>query len=456
MQNWQPENPVERRLLAAHEDWLTFAKDRSARLLYWQTNAADQELVKLYFQGQSELSNAVLELTSPFEDSNQYAMALADEVIAFYDARREGSVRTGIVADWTPPSRRPQTVPATRYFFDVLDSLMTHHPEVFPAFVLVLKPSQIRKVAEFEQWLNAWLTLMSAGSDRVSSRIRVVLYGTEEGAFAWLASQQPRTVRVLNARYQMQALPRELVAQSGERGATGQFRRLFVELSESLAHEDPARLERLRASALAISDGRQWFDQSATVHLLAGAAYLKWRSGEPALQAYRQAVLSGRCAAEARHPAGNKLIVNGLFGEASVHLTEEHYLDAAHCYACAAKFAAADSDDVLLVESYRMQAWCLDRQGHREDALDAGFHALLAGQDIDSALRSNSNLQLAATWMLERIGRLHVRRAELEHTLSLLYGDEWKEALQPLVPGEVSMRLIESNESESNSEDRAS
>jgi hypothetical protein len=457
MQNWQPENPVERRLLAAHEDWLAFAKDPSARLLYWHTNAADQELVKLYFQGQSELSNAVLELTSPFEDARQYATALADEVIDFYDARREGSARSGIVADWTPPSRHPQSIPATHYFADVLDSLMAHHPDVFPAVVLVLKPAQIRKVGDFEQWLDAWLTLMNTGSDRVSSRIRVVLYGTEADALAWLASRQPGTVRVLNANYRMQALPRELVAQSGERGATGQFRRLFVELSECLAHEDPARLERLRASALAISDGHQWFDQSATVHLLAGAAYLKWQSGEPALQAYRQAISSGRCAVEAQHPAGNKLVVNGLFGEASVHVTEERYLDAAQCYASAARFAAADNDSVLLVESYRMQAWCLDHERHREDALEAGFHALQAGRDIDLPLRSNSNLQLAATWMLERIGRLHARRGELERTLGVLYGDQWKEALrQPLAPDEVSMRLIESNDKESKNEDRAS
>ncbi|SAK88371.1 hypothetical protein AWB78_04610 [Caballeronia calidae] len=445
MQNWQPTNPVERRMMAAHEDWLAFANDKSARLLYWHTNEADVELLKVFFQGQRELSNAVLELSAPFDRADQYPADLAEEIIAFYDARREGSVRTGIVADWRPPVRN-QTE-ASHYLFAVLDSLMSYHPDVFPGMVLVLAPAGISKPKAFEACLDELLELLEARYAGLSRRMRLVLWGTDADAYTWLENRQPQTVRRAEGVYQMQALPRELAAQSGERGAAGQFRRLFVELTESLAHEDPSRLERLRASALAVSDGKKWFDQSATVHLLAGAAYLKWGSEDHALNAYREATMSAHQARDASHPAGNKLVVNGLFGEASVQITRGRYLEAARCYAKAAEYADADKDGVLLVESYRMQAWCLDRERERDAALDAGFQALRAGEGIEPALRSNSNLQLAAGWMLDRINWLHIRRGELERTLEALYGAHWKEALNSLSPADVSAQLMDDEKS---------
>ena len=443
MQNWQPTNPVERRMLAAHEDWLAFAHDKPARLLYWHTNEADSELLKVFFQSQRELSNAVLELSSPFEHAEEYPAALADEIIAFYDARREGSARTGIVADWAPPARRDAD--ASRYLFAVLDSLMAHHPDVFPGMVLVLAPIRISKPKAFEACLDTLLNTLDARYVALARRVRLVVLGNDPEAFAWLAKQQLVTVRRIGGRYQMEALPRELVAQSGERGSAGQFRRLFVELSESLAHEDPARLERLRASALAVSDGRKWFDQSATVHLLAGAAYLKWNSVDKSIDAYRAATESALDARDASHPAGNKLVVNGLFGEASVQIKRDRYLEAARCYGNAAQFAEADEDSILLLEAHRMQAWCLDRERQRDAALDAGFLALDAGEGMEPALRANSNLQLAVSWMLERIGWLHVRRGQLERALESLYGPDWKEAVKPLSPEEVSARLIEAD-----------
>ncbi|MDR5837785.1 hypothetical protein [Caballeronia sp. LZ034LL] len=441
MQDWKPTNPVERRLMAAHEDWLRFAHDPSARLLYWHANPADIELLKTFFQGQRELSNAVLELSAPFEDADQYVTALAEEVIRFYDARREGSARAGIVADWQPPVRNRE--PAAAYFLALLGSLMRHHPDVFPGVVLVLVPERISKLKAFAACLETLLLLLEGAYADLSRRLRLTLYGTEPTFLDGLAQRQAHAVRVIHGRYQMDALPRELAAQSGERGTSGQFRRLFVELSESVSHEDPARLERLRGAALAVSNGRQWFDQSATVHLLAGAAYLKWGDTENALHAYREAAASGQQARAVAAPAGNKLVLNGLFGEASVHVMGERYLDAARCYAGAAPYAQAENDAIMLVEAYRMQAWCLDRKRERAAALDAGFNALNAGMGIDPALRANSNLQLVVAWMLARIDWLHTRRSQLEGALRSLYGTDWKQAVQPLEPAEVSARLME-------------
>ncbi|HVE08584.1 MAG TPA: hypothetical protein VNE00_15135 [Paraburkholderia sp.] len=437
-QNWQPANPVERRFAAAHEDWLRFARQRDARVLYWQTDAADCDLVRAFLGAQQQISNAVLGLNSPFEHADQYATAVANEIVEFYACRVDGSRANGIVADWTAPLAASES--ATRYLLELLHSLLQRHPDVFPGLVLLLVPQNGARDSAFERWLDAFLQELDHGPCR-SDRIRIVLYGVAADPLPWLRGQRPQQVTLLRGRYQMQVLPRELVADSGERGPSGQFRRLFVELTETLEHADPARLARLHAAALQVSAAQQWFDQSAVVHLLAGAAYLKQGLRDEALLSYGHATEAARHAQAAAHPAGDKLVINGLFGEAGVHLMQQRYAAAARCYAEAAHGARDVHDGILAVEASRMQAWCLAKDRQCAHALDAGFDALRAGQWIEPALRSNSNLQWTVQWMLEHIPYTHERRDELNDWLTALYGANWPEAIEALPADEVSRRL---------------
>jgi hypothetical protein len=156
MQNWQPSNPVERRLMNAHDDWLKFAHNKSARLLYWQTNQADQELIKVYFQGQQELSSAVFCLNSVFIDGEKYAAALSREIIDFYEKSREGSAQHGIEANWQVPAKNGRETP-TQSLLGLTNSLMQHHPDVFPGMVLIFRPPQVKKPHVFEHWLDTLL-----------------------------------------------------------------------------------------------------------------------------------------------------------------------------------------------------------------------------------------------------------------------------------------------------------
>jgi hypothetical protein len=449
-QSWQPVNPVERRFAAAHDDWLSFAQQRDARLLYWQTDRADGQLVRAYFQAQRQTSSAVLELRSAFEHGDRYAMALADEIVGFYMRRVDGSRANDIIADWMPPSRE-KAESASRYLLRLLHSLMQHHPEVFPGLVLLLMPKRGFADDALERWLEVLLQELEYGPWRPEP-VRIVLYGTAEEPLPWLRTQRPQQVKVIRGRYQMKALPRELLAESGERGPSGQFRRLFIELTETLEDADPARLERVRTAALQVSAAQRWFDQSAVVHLLAGAAYLKQSLHGEALASYQQATGAARDALAAAHPAGGKLVINGLFGEAGVHWLQQHYAAAARCYAEAAHYAHAECDGILAVEASRMQASCLAKNHERERALTAGFDALRAGQWIEPAWRTHSNLRWAAQWMLEHVPYTHERRAELNEWLAALYGENWPEAMesteateaiQPLQADEVSPRLPE-------------
>ena len=417
MQNWQPTNPVERRFMDAHADWMSFAKDKAARLMVWQTDETDSELVRLYFQVQDETSCAVRTMRASFVDESGYAKALTDELVAFYDSRREGSDAQGVRANWQPPfddGKNPLL-----YLFAVADSLMQHHPDVFPAMVFVLEPAKVRDDAAWVRWMDDVLSIIAI-APQLAERVRFVVPRIEIAPFAVLMQRHRAAVRVVQGKYSMASVPRELLAESGERGPSGEFRRHFVMLTEMIEGGSPARLEELRAAALGVAEREEWFDQCVVVHLIAGAAYLKWRDRERAIEAYRSAVSSGMRAVEAGHPAGHKLVANGLFGEASVHLTHRDYAHSAYCYERAVASTTAAKDGLMTVEAWRMSAVCWERAGERDHALEAGFNALDAGLMIDEPMRANSNLPMVVEWMVSQLGVQDRRRNALSEKVAAL------------------------------------
>ncbi|QTD94241.1 hypothetical protein [Burkholderia anthina] len=421
MQNWQPTNPVERRFMDAHADWMSFAQEQDARLMIWQTDETDAQLVRLYFQVQDETSCAVRKMRAPFVNESGYAKALTDELIAFYDSRRAASSAHGVRADWQAPhdDRNNPVV----YLLTVADSLVQHHPDVFPALVFVLEPAAVRDETAWVRWLDGLLSTVAA-LPTLAGHVRfVVPRSTDVAPFAPLMQRHRAVVRVVHGTYSMASVPRELLAESGERGPSGEFRRQFVMLTETIEGRDPARLEDLRTAALKVAEREQWFDQCVVVHLIAGAAYLKWRDRERAIDAYRRAADNGKRAVDAAHPAGHKLVANGLFGEASVYLTQKDFAHAAYCYERAAASTAAARDGLMTVEAWRMSAVCWERAGEREHALDAGFNALDAGLMIDEPMRANSNLPLVIEWMASQLDALDRRRhAALGEKVAALRG----------------------------------
>ncbi|KWK87785.1 hypothetical protein WM22_04275 [Burkholderia ubonensis] len=419
MLNWQPTNPVERRFMDAHMDWMSFAKDKAARLMIWQTDETDAQLVRLYFQVQDETSCAVRTMRASFVNESSYAKVLTDELVAFYDSRRDASNAQGLRADWQVP--RNDGANPVLYLLMVADSLMRHHPDIFPALVFVLEPAQVRDEAACSRWLDGLLSAIAA-APKLGERVRIVVPRTDVAPLAGLLQRHQDAVRVVLGKYSMASVPREVLAESGERGSSGEFRRQFVMLTETIEGGDPARLEELRAAALKVAEREQWFDQCVVVHLIAGAAYLKWRDRERAMDAYRSAADSGMRAVEAGHPAGHKLVANGLFGEASVHLTHKDYAHSAYCYERAATSTMVARDALMTVEAWRMSAVCWELAGEREHALEAGFNALDAGLLIDESMRVNSNLRFVVEWMVAQVGAFDRRRGELSEKVAALRG----------------------------------
>ncbi|MFD1801388.1 hypothetical protein ACFSFZ_04125 [Mixta tenebrionis] len=421
MREW---NPVEQRFVLAHEDWLNFARNRSARLLYWRADEDDRQMVELYLQVRGEGSCTLIPLSHPFRSANEWLAEATRELIAYYQARQEGARQQGIVADWQPPHNQYDGVVG---FFSVARSLMQHHPDIFPGLVFVIQPSHFFAPQQFVDALAQLLSHPFLTSPE-GARIRfIVPESAVTPALDKLLHRFPALTQTINGRYQMRRVPGEVVANAGDRGPSGEFRRLYVQLGDTLRNNDMARMAQLRQQMLDITTEQGWPDQAAVVCLTAGVARLK--SGQiPQAQAeYRQALQYARQAQEVKNPAGGKLIVNALFGEASVLLKNNELFKAAACYQVAAEQAQQDQDGILAVEGWRMRAWCLDKVGQLDAALDSAMSGLDAGLLIEPEMRAHSGLMLLMQWLPERLGVFSTRRKSLHQKLAQLFGEEWQQ-----------------------------
>ncbi|BFI65080.1 tol-pal system YbgF family protein [Yersinia wautersii] len=422
-------NPIERRFMQAHDDWLTFAGNKKAKLLLWQANEADEPLLKTYFQVQEENACAVIQFDDVFETAEQFTDAIIKHIIHFYHQRREGAAAAGITADWHPPEF---TSPGShQVLFNIAKSLIQHHPDVFPGFVWVFRPNIVVSEPRFTEWLLT-LTADLCLDPWLAERLRLVLYGELSDGIQSLSQAAPENIQLINGVYHMAGAPGEMVEESTERGPGADFRRLFIALTETIPLNDPSRLARLQKQALNISQKEGWFDQSVVIYLLVGAAQLKWQDFPRALSAYQSAAQEGENAIIADHPAGNKLVANALFGEASVYFSQKEYAMAAQCYESIAPYTEAAADAVLTIETWRMSAYCWWEDNYFTLAWNAGLNALKIGLPLDDDIKTNSSLGVAAYWMHQHYGRWENYDDELRTVLSALYGDEWLDIITPL------------------------
>lgn len=437
MSDWQPSNPVERRFMDAHADWLTFAEQAQARLLYWQVNEDDHHLLNTYFQVQEENSCCAMRLYYDFVNNDQYADDLANHLIQFYEQRRETSISQGIEAYWQAPKKTITSTP-TQYLLQIAQSLTEYHPDIFPGFLFIFSPSNLASFQKMENWLTELLNETEQGK-WATKTIRYVIYGSEDFPFSSINKSSPDLICHLQSRYYCENAAREMVADSNERGDSGKFRRLFVELTETMKNNDRARLESLSKSALAISNKAGWFDQSVVIHLIAGAAYLNWKDADASLISYQEALKSAKQAKDAEHPAGNKLIVNALFGISSVYLKQNDYRRAAEYYDQIPEYSLADEDYILSVEADRMRAFCWEFADESDKALDAAFEGVDAGLLMEEQYRVASSLPVLTHWLYQRISKLSSLYDEMSEKFEQLYGKDWKDIVQvDPMNGEIS------------------
>ncbi|VEJ57111.1 tetratricopeptide repeat protein [Pragia fontium] len=423
----RPTNSVERRMLKINDDWRYFTEQTDAKLLYWQLPEADHALLNTFFQVQGEYARGVQVYAGEFNNALQYVTDTLNQLYHFYDGRREGALAQGINANWILPERESNETDIN-YLFRVLSELSAYHPDIFTFFTLVLVPYQVTSYTLFSEWITELIAKMHTNR-WITEHVRIVSFGEQGDWLQPLMKSDPDNICFLQRDYQSKNIPRELLAESSDRGAGADFRRIFIELFSVVKDKDPKKLAKLVEQGINISQKQRWFDQMVVIQLTAGAAYLSWGDDKQSLHAYQQAVFAGEQAIKKQHPAGEKLVANALFGMASVYLKSKYYQDAAQCYQLIPPFTIKAEDYILTVEAWRMVAFCWQNAKEKEQAIQAGLQALESGLFLDEPLRLNSSLPIAANSLLEVIPDNHQCIDDMEEKLQQLFGEDWSEIL---------------------------
>lgn len=422
----KPTNSVERRMLKINDDWRYFTEKTEAKWLYWQLPEADFSLLETFFQVQSEYANGVQFYRFEFLSEKQYYTTIIDELYQFYDSRRQGSIAQGINADWQLPVWDEDNESLVEYFFKVLKELSLHHPDLFPFFTFIFVPYQYTSQNLFSQWgINLLAAVLQ--DKWIAEHVRFVSYGEQGQGFNRILEHYPNECCYLERNYHSSNIPKELIAESSDRSAGADLRRNFVELIPIVKSKDPKKLENLVNKSIDICRSQNWFDQMVVTYLIAGAAYLNWKENNHSLISYQNAVIAAKQSLENKHPAGEKLVANALFGEASVYLINKDYQQAVKCYEAISEYTVQAKDYILTVEAWRMVAFCWKKEHENRKAIQAGLNALDIGFQLDNDLRVNSSLPIAIKALLKIVP--DEQEDEVEQKLTLLYGESWQEIL---------------------------
>lgn len=403
-------NPVERRMALLCGDWIGFRDDPAARLLVWQVPENALRLVECFVETQKlEVDYAsgdlFVPLKAPYTHALRYARDLKAALAGQFEAGVGGIGREGLAGDWRfDPAGVPDT---PRGVAAALRSLGSKCHRTIGHLVAVLTPPAVSSAAAHAEWL---VGLLDAG---LPERLRILVVDTVEYRrhAPLLARGDPR-IRLRRPSIDGLATAAETFAQEPALGPGGVFRNLMMGVVTLIEKGSAQQVVAKATDALAFARRQQWLDQEVVLRMMVAGAWLKEGRHAEAVRTYQGARQSAGRTVAAGHPAGLKLVLQALIGEAGAHLAAGDPGRAAACYDEAATVAQRDGNLYMAIESFRMGAFCNARAGDREAALKRGACALQAAAQLDRPARELTTLAVAAVDMLRVIDPARVLRMQ--------------------------------------------
>ncbi len=418
-----PKNAIARRLDRLNDQWNEFAADDDARLLRWLIRADELRVVEAFIQTEQddragEIPDLFVTFVEPFDDVVSYGETLRAALVAQYqDARPE--LREADMDDaWSSPS--PEGRHSLNAFVETCVSLHACYGDLIERLALFLTPTAIKDQAEWQRWLRALV-------DRLPPGVRVAVVDSfESPALTGLADAVPR-VRTVAADLDMPAATLELARAGGVATPDGQFRVQFAALALALEKGDLAAARSRAEAATAIAQANAWTHLSAAVHLaLAGGLMSAGEWGE-AISFYFKADTAGAQLETQGDAMGDKLRLHAHLGRAGTLFAAHDHPKAAVAYEAAAPVATKAADTLMLLECWRMAAYCHEQAGDMPRAWECGMRALDAGEALPPDSRVHSTLPFAGEGLL-RVADAASGDAQLvDRRLTELVGtSEWR------------------------------
>jgi hypothetical protein len=269
-------------------------------------------------------------------------------------------------------------------------------------------------------------------AERLPEPIRVaVLDSADTPALDALAQAQPQRVVTVAADLDMPAAILELSRTGNVATPDGQFRVQFTALAQALEKSDLDTAGRRADAAMKIAADNGWTHLVAAVHLAMGGGFLSAAKWPEAISRYTDAGRAARALESTGDEMGSKLLLQAALGRAAVLFAAKDFVKAAGAYEQTTHCADKTRDTLMILECWRMAAYCHEQAGNTANAWECGLRALDAGEALPPERRAQSTLPFAGEGLLRVAPAGSEEAALVERRLTELLGtSDWRSLIQ--------------------------
>jgi hypothetical protein len=421
-----PGKPIVDRLEQLAGQWTDFAEKPDARVLCWLCEPDELAMVDAFVAMEDDdragqTQDLFVPLQAPYVPG-RYGDALLRE---FVD--KAGKLHAGLddasVKAWQPPRVAPNT-PDPLPLLQACQSFIDHYK--LPALlVLYLTPAEADAGA-FRQWLD----LVTRNALPRMPKLRFALRDDRKAPrVAPLAQALPKQVVVMPADLDMAAARLELSENAGNLDKPGgQYRHRFVQMTNALGKQDLPAAEQHGQAALDIAAAEGWHALAVPIHLTLGAALAGAGKIEAANRRYASAETSAAQGDKAGDPVCLRLRVQARLCRGSLLIHAAAWQLGANHFAETLPLAKSVKDPGMVIDCYRLAAFCLEQAKQFQPAWQQGVDGLAYARTVDKAALGTTTLPYLgeALARLCKHGALGGSWKRIEQELVTLLGPKWR------------------------------
>lgn len=430
-------NAIERELTKLEEQWQAFQETDRA-ILHWMIKTGDQQLshvfVTLKEQFDEQEPDLFVQLKAPFTHAQEFGWALAKEL---NQRVAEGMQDADADPESTPADNQPawqapdlkECQSGFHALFASCDALLAMFDDVLDYLVLVIAPTCIADVEEYQKW---WSTacMVKSRYQVWHEKIQWVVFDVvEQPLLSTIFEEHDSWAVTLVAPVDVQAALKD-VAQEADDGSDGaQLRLHLLDMNEAIAAGDYKRLEQASLLALVIAEHNQWLDVWATLLMTRAAGWLNAKEHERAFQDYRQAQDMATQGLKEGTPGCDKLLLQAMLCEGTTLFMADHLDRAAQSYEKTALKAQELDDKWLAIEAWRMASFSQERLNNKHEAWNFANQAFNIGREMTQEERELSTLAFVGQALLRVSPNQHVKN-EVNALFKHWLGGDWLQKLE--------------------------
>lgn len=248
-------------------------------------------------------------------------------------------------------------------------------------------------------------------------------------ALAKLAQALPELVVATPADLDLAAAYLELSESAGNLDQPGgQYRHAFVQMGSALGRQDLVAADEHGKAALAVAAAQGWHSLAIPIHLAMGAALAGVGQAEEANRRYFEAEKAAVAGEQGGDPVCAKLRVQVRMCRGSLLIHAGAWQMAGALYAETIPLARAVEDAGMIIDCYRLAAFCQEQAKQYQAAWQHGVEGLAYARTVDKAVLRSTQLAYLGLG-LERLCQ-HSQYSgawkRIEQELESLLGAEWR------------------------------